>query len=271
MRFLPDHQPLRSERASRGHAFLEVLVARGRGRIKSPSDLLLPGPLVLDRVVDVLGHEAVATAAEAEDLPAGDVLDNFILAAIFDDLVLEGGVEGSLTPAELAQPVVARRVESEQDLLRHIQGHALLLPGIEAVIAELTLVQRRPRHPCIDVAELACPRAHLLSGNHLADAVRRSVVTGNCRRPIRHRCRLTGRAGAHLLCMPASGWTTVYPMDGSTGKSARRRRVANSGQKASRGRAPFLPGVHPLIRQRTDFQQRSRETSIRPSSALRAR
>ena len=94
-----------------------------------------------------------------------------MVAAGFEHFVLEGGDEGGLAPAELRQTVLGLGVEVEEFGQGDVLGHALGLPFLQAVVAELFLVQRRIGNYFIGVAQLADVGGHVLAGGWAVDSI----------------------------------------------------------------------------------------------------
>ncbi len=162
------------------HARVEVVEATGRVDGESPLHVFLPGSHVLDGMVHVLGHEAGAAPFEAEHVAAGVVLDELVVAAIFEHLRLEDGSEGSFAPAELPKRMLGKRFVAEELREVGIGGESVaLLPGIEAIEAELALDERGARGQIVEVAGAACGAVHPVARHGLVYAGQHGV----CRIP----------------------------------------------------------------------------------------
>ena len=156
---VPAHEQLSHEMAAgggfggAGDLVGLVGVARFSRRVQPPFAVLDPGGHVLDGVVEVFGHEARPPALEDQHAPAGPVLDQFMLAAIFEDLGFEVRIEGRLAPAEVEE-VVRRRWIVVEDLVEVGLGvEPFALPSFDAEVAELLAEEPRPRRDGVGVAE----------------------------------------------------------------------------------------------------------------------
>ena len=67
--------------------------------------------------------------------------------------------------------MLAGRVEVEQLGQRHVLGHALLLPALQAVVAELALDERDARRERVGVAQMACGIGHAVTRQQRVDAI----------------------------------------------------------------------------------------------------
>ena len=103
---LGDHFPVAAAAlaaAMRG----EVAIAAGVLRIEAPLGVVFPRLEVLDGMVDIFGHEAVAAALEIKNMPPGPVLLDFGFAAVFDNLHLKLGHIFGFAPTEAPEAMGA--------------------------------------------------------------------------------------------------------------------------------------------------------------------
>jgi hypothetical protein len=154
-----------------GLHFFHICVTRWSGRVQAPFDVLLPGLPVFHRVVEVFGHEAGAAAFETENFAAGEILDDFVIAAVFEHFFFKARFEGRFAPAAAPKTISAGRVEVEEFFKGRVLRHTLFPPAVEGIVAELLFVEGRAGDDGVTVAHFAGAGGHFFTRNHGMDTV----------------------------------------------------------------------------------------------------
>ena len=142
-------QPLArlDEPSGLGHLRREVCPPLRRLGVEPPAHVALPVGAALHHVLQVGRHEAVGHARDDPLDLAARVLDDLRLAVVLEHLVLVGGAERAVAPAQvhrLPHPWIG--VEAEDIPLPPVLGHPLPEPPLDGLRPEVELAAEQMVH-----------------------------------------------------------------------------------------------------------------------------